>query len=59
MSLEIEKVWDNLLKWRAEAVAVESKRENFITKHCNIVYQGTGTESYVPIDAVMADRKSR
>ena len=52
LSLEIEKVWDNLLKWRAEAVAVESKRENFITKHCNIVYQGAGTESYVPIDAV-------
>ena len=53
LSLEIEKVWDNLIKWRAEAIAVESKRENFITKHCNIVYQGAGTESYVPIDAVM------
>lgn len=56
LALEMPEVWEDLLKRRAEAISVESKRENFLTKHCNIVYQGAGTESYVPIDALMACR---
>ena len=27
-----------------------SVRENFLTKHCNIIYQGVGTESYVDVE---------
>ena len=26
---------------------MESVRENFVTKHCNIIYQGAGTETFV------------
>ncbi len=52
-ALEIPEIWDDLVKKRARAISVESARENFLTKHCNVVYQGVGTESYVPIDAVM------
>ena len=52
LALEIPEVWDDLIDKRCEAIETESKRENFITKHCNIIYQGIGTESYVPIEAV-------
>ena len=47
VSLEIPDIWDDLLKKRAYAIAVESARENFVTKHCNIIYQGVGTETYI------------
>ena len=52
LALEISEVWDDLIDKRREAIETESKRENFITKHCNIIYQGIGTESYVPIENV-------
>lgn len=54
LALEIPEVWDDLIDKRREAIETESKRENFITKHCNIIYQGMGTESYVPIEAVQS-----
>lgn len=47
VSLEIPEIWEDLLKKRAYAIAVESSRENFVTKHCNIIYQGVGTETYI------------
>ena len=53
VSLEIPEIWDDLKKKRAKAIAVESVRENFLTKHCNIIYQGMGTESYIDINEVM------
>ena len=56
VALEIPEVWADLLKKRAEAIARESKRENFVTKHCNIIYQGTGTESYIDTKDVQACR---
>jgi phage terminase large subunit-like protein len=31
---------------------VESARENFVTKHCNIIYQGVGTETYIDVKDV-------
>lgn len=47
VALEIPEIWEDLLKKRAYAIAVESARENFVTKHCNIIYQGVGTETYI------------
>lgn len=52
VSLEIPQIWDDLLKKRALAIAVESKRENFVTKHCNIIYQGAGTETFIDVKDV-------
>ena len=49
VALEIEEIWNDLVKKRAYAIAVESARENFVTKHCNIIYQGTGTETYIDV----------
>ena len=48
LALEIEMVWDELLKKRRNAINREKLRENFLTKHCNIIYQGAGTETYIP-----------
>ena len=52
VALEIPEIWDDLLKKRAYASAVESARENFVTKHANIVYQGVGTETYIDVKDV-------
>ncbi len=54
LALEIPAVWDALVKKRQAAIDRESLRENFLTKHCNIVYQGAGTETFVPIEAVQS-----
>lgn len=52
VALEIPEIWEDLLKKRAYAIAVESARENFVTKHCNIIYQGQGTETYIDVKDV-------
>lgn len=53
VALEIPEIWEDLLKKRARAIAIESARENFLTKHCNIIYQGMGTEAFVDINDVL------
>lgn len=53
-ALEIPDIWEDLLKKRQKAIESEAKRENFLCKHCNITYQGLGTESYIAIDEVRA-----
>ena len=58
VALEIPEIWKDLLKKRAKAIAMESERENFVTKHCNIIYQGAGTETYIDVKDVQACRVS-
>lgn len=38
---------------RSTAILYENKRENFLCKHCNILYKGLGTEGYVDVQKVM------
>ena len=52
VALEIPEIWEDLLKKRSKAIAQESARENFVTKHCNIIYSGAGTETYIDVSAV-------
>lgn len=52
VALEIPEIWADLIKKRAKAIAIESTRENFVTKHCNIIYQGAGTETYIDVKDV-------
>ena len=52
VALEIPEIWEDLKKKRAYAIAVDSARENFVTKHCNIIYQGVGTETYIDVKDV-------
>lgn len=56
VALEIPEIWEDLLKKRTRAIATASVRENFVTKHCNIIYQGVGTESYIDVKDVQACR---
>lgn len=57
-ALEIPEIWEELKKKRAYAIAVGKARENFVTKHCNIIYQGIGTETYIDVAAVRKCRTS-
>ena len=59
VALEIPEIWEDLLKKRARAIAIESARENFLTKHANIIYQGAGTESFVDINDVLQCKVSQ
>lgn len=59
VAVEIPEIWEDLLKKRAYAIAVESARENFVTKHCNIVYQGVGTETYIDVKDVQACKRAK
>lgn len=59
VALEIPEIWEDLLKKRARAISVESARENFLTKHCNIIYQGSGTESFIDIKDLQACRVNK
>ena len=52
LAIEVEAVYNDLLKKRTKAISQESLRENFLTKHCNIIYQGLGTESFIDIAEV-------
>lgn len=49
LAIEMEEIMDDLKSKRQVAIEIESKRENFITKHCNIIYSGAGSESFVNI----------
>ena len=53
---EIPAIWESLLKRRSRAIVQESARENFLTKHCNIIYQGKNSESFIDMAAVQKCR---
>lgn len=59
VALEIPEIWEALLKKRAKAIAVESSRENFVTKHCNIIYSGSDSETFVNVTDVQACKRAR
>ena len=56
LALDEPTIWEDLLQKRKAAIEMESKRENFVTKHCNIIYQGIGTETYIPVSDVQKCR---
>lgn len=49
LAIEVTEIMEDLKAKRQVAIEIESKRENFITKHCNILYSGAGSESFVNI----------
>ncbi|EHL20302.1 phage terminase, large subunit [Peptoanaerobacter stomatis] len=56
LALVVDDIMQNLKKKRQIAIEVPSKRENFVTKHCNIIYQGVGTESYIDVQNLYPNR---
>ena len=56
LAVEVPAIMDDLKKKRLKAIEVPSKRENFVTKHCNIIYSGQGSESYVSMEDLISCR---
>ena len=52
VALEIPEIWKDLVQQRALAIAVENKREEFLTKNCNIIYSGSNAETYIQVNDV-------
>ena len=59
LAIEIEAVYQDLVKKRNKAISQESLRENYLTKHCNIIYQGLGTESFIDVNEVQKCRVAK
>ncbi len=58
LALEVPDIMADLKKKRVQAIEMPSKRENFVTKHCNISYSGQGSESYVSMEDLQACRSN-
>ncbi|MCH3943053.1 MAG: terminase TerL endonuclease subunit [Atopobiaceae bacterium] len=58
LACDMPQMMDDLKRKRSKAIVKEDERENFLCKHCNVVYQGVGTETYIPIDQVIKGRSS-
>jgi phage terminase large subunit-like protein len=56
VALEIPEIWEDLVKKRARAIAIENARENFLCKHCNIIYSGASAEAFVNVTDVQQCR---
>lgn len=59
LALEVPEIMEDLKKKRQQAIEVEGRRENFLCKHCNIIYQGVGTETYIPVQDVIACQQDK
>lgn len=57
VAVDYQYIFDNLCEKRSIAILYESKRENFLCKHCNIRYKGLGVEGFVDITLVRECRK--
>lgn len=51
-------VFQSIQDLRTMAVLYENKRENFLCKHCNILYKGLGVEGFVDIQKVQLCRRA-
>ena len=47
-----KEVFDSIKDLRTMAILYENKRENFLCKHCNIMYKGLGVEGYIDVQKV-------
>ncbi len=47
MAVNNQGAFESIKDLRSMAVLYENKRENFLCKHCNIMYKGLGVEGYV------------
>ena len=57
VALDYDYIMAELRKKRSLATLYENKRENFLCKHCNILYKGLGTEGYIDVQKVKACRR--
>lgn len=58
-AIEIPEIFEDVLAKRAAAIAKPKARQNFLTKHLNIIYQGSEAETYIPIETVRRCRREQ
>lgn len=51
-AVQYDYLMDELKKKRTMAILYENKRENFLCKHCNILYKSIGIEGFIDIQKV-------
>lgn len=59
VSLTNPEMLENLKEKRTDAILYENKRENFLCKHCNILYKGLGVEGYIDVQKVKLCKRER
>lgn len=59
LALDLPSVMEDLKDKRNKAIEIPAKRENFVTKHCNIIYSGVGTETFVDIHDLQKGRRKQ
>ena len=59
VSLTRPEMLENLKEKRTDAILYENKRENFLCKHCNILYKGLGVEGYIDVQKVKQCRRDK
>jgi phage terminase large subunit-like protein len=59
VALDHTHIFDELRKLRSIAVLYPNKRENFLCKHCNILYKGLGVEGFIDVQKVKLCRRER
>jgi len=47
-----QEIFESIKDLRTMAILYENKRENFLCKHCNIMYKGLGVEGYIDVQKV-------
>jgi len=52
-------ILEELKRKRSTAIFYENKRENFLCKHCNILYKSLGAEGYIDIQKVKKQARPR
>lgn len=58
VTVDNENVFKSIVQKRAMAILYESKRENYLCKHNNIMYKGLNADGYVSSDQIKACRAS-
>jgi phage terminase large subunit-like protein len=59
VAVSYEYIFEELKKKRQLAIMYENKRENFLCKHCNILYKGLGVEGYIDIQKVKECKREK
>lgn len=54
-----EAIFNEIVKKRKLAIEYESKRENYLCKHCNIQYKSHGCESYINSEQIQACKSEK
>ncbi len=59
VAVDNEKVFKAIVEKRTMAILYESKRENYLCKHNNIMYKGIGVEGYVSSEQIQRCRADK